>query len=200
MIATRAKRGERVERLFRADVKTRDDDKRIGGMGAPYDEWTVLYEGERFVWRERYQRGCFDESIADKDRSIQSCFNHMRDSIIGSTRNDTLTLTSNKEGLDFDVRLDMEDADCMRVFAKVRSGLVNGASTSFRVSDEDGSIKMEAYKKHGKFYSDDTIKRAVLYEVGPVTDPAYENTSSEMRARATEKLREYDAFLRSLRT
>lgn len=199
MIAKRAVRGELTNRLFRAKIDVKDDDaKRVGGIGAPYGEWTVLYEGERFVWRERYKRGCFDESIEDSEQVQQCCFNHLRHYIIASTRNKTLTLRSESEGLIFEARLDMDDPDSQRVWAKVRSGLVNGASTSFRVSDEDDSIKHEDYKKNGKWHYDDTIKRAILYEVGPVTDPAYENTSSEIRSRAQVRLKEYEDFLKEL--
>ena len=194
MIAQRASRGADCERVFRVKVETRDDEHRIGGIGAPYDEWTVLWESERTVWREKYARGCFDESIADDD--VQCCFNHKPDQLIASTRNSSLTLNSTKRGLEFESRLDMEDPDSQRVWAKIRSGLVNGASTSFRVRDDDGAIKHEEYKRDGKWYFDDTIKAARLFEVGPVTNPAYENTSSEVR---NQSIRELDAFMRSLK-
>ncbi len=199
MTVTRASRGANLTRLFRTCVRASEAEgaTRIAGVGAPYDEWTVLYENDRMVWRERYAAGCFDDSIADRNQIVQSCFNHKRDVLLASTRNGTLTLDSTTDALEYVARLDLDDPDAQRVLAKIRSGLVDGASCSFRVSDEDESIESRTYKKDKRWFYDDTLKRCILYEVGPVTDPAYENTSAGLRAR--DKIAEYDAFVRSLK-
>lgn len=178
----RALPGEKVVRLSVATqtAREKDGEKRIEGIGAPYNSWTTLYKSKWMEIREQYAPGCFTESLRS-DEDVKSCRNHIRHDILGRLSNKTLKLNDKDDGLFYDVRLNNEDPEAMRIHAQVKRGDIIGASTVFRIM-EDG-IDTEEKKVNGRWLFLDTIKRAHLYEVGPVTDPAYLDTTAQTHMR-----------------
>ena len=149
-----------------------DDVPAISGYGA------VFYredepETEFRLWDDMVERiapTAFDEI---EGRDVRSMFNHEPDLLLGRTTNGTLELSVDDIGLRY--RVTPPDTQAGRdVRELVRRGDVDGSSFMFEVTGE------EFEKRDGVVYR--TITRVNLYEVGPVTFPAYEATTSEARA------------------
>lgn len=176
----RAEKGVRVIRLggqLRAADADGDKPRRIEGTSAPYDTWTTMIDRPRYRWRERYQKGCFDESIRSSD--VRCMFNHNVNQILGRTSNGTLTLDPSGDALTYSVRINSDDPMAVAVWARVRRGDVVGGSTWF-IPTEVHTARRET--KDG-YEEDDTIVRAELWEQGPVVDGAYTDTDAAARAR-----------------
>ena len=67
------------------------------------------------------------------DIDVMCCRDHKRDDILGRVSNDTLELSEDNEGLQFNVRLNPDDPQAVRIFAQVKRQDIKGASTRFKV-------------------------------------------------------------------
>lgn len=196
----RALRGVSVGRLagpVRATDAEADGPRRIEGTSAPYDSWTVLIDNPRYRLRERYARGCFDESL-ESGSDVRCCFNHDRNIILGRLSNGTLRLDPKGDGLTYSVDLNAEDPIAMAVHSRVKRGDVVGGSTWFIPI----AVNTTRETVEGQFREDDTIVRADLWEQGPVIDGAYEDTDAAARAcmrAAGISDRDYNLFEREIR-
>lgn len=190
-----AREGNQIVRLaqFRQDATDNNGEKRISGIGAPYNSWTTLHSSSNMVVREKYSPFCFRESLRDKENDIKCCRNHLRQDILGRLSNATLTLNDTERGLEYSVLLNDDDPEAMRIYSQVLRGDICGASTTFFVEKMDTKES-----KEGRVYVyEDTIVKARLLEVGPVTDPAYDDTSATTHMRESVEA-EYNALLRKL--
>ena len=163
----------------------------IRGLGAPYGVWTTLWDTPYSLVRERYAPGCFKTSLAS-DIDVMCCRDHKRDDILGRVSNNSLTLSEDSDGLSFDVRLNPDDPQAVRIYAQVKRQDIKGASTRFMVDE----IETKEKKVDNRYVYDDTIVKATLFEVGPVTDPAYPTTTADVRERSAERA-EWQEFLRA---
>lgn len=187
----RANKGDVVGRLLSIKAETRgkdDKDKyRIGGIGAPYNEWTTLYDDIWGVDREQYAPGCFS-GVFEEDREYDpvSCFNHNLNQILGRMSIGTLRLEDSETSLNYETDINPEDQQAMSVFAKVKRGEVAGASIWFRI-DEIATTTRKLPDKRTEYNY--TILKATLYEIGPVTHGQYEGATAETRKRHQELVR-----------
>lgn len=143
------------------------------GYAAVFGVETVI--GDWF--REVILPGAFADSIANDDVPAQ--FNHDPNYVLGRTANGTVRLSEDRKGLKYEVDLNADDPDAQRVGAKVARGDVRGSSFAFSVEDDDGEewVRDDPAKLPLR-----KIKRAKLYDVAPVTSPAYETTSVSARS------------------
>jgi HK97 family phage prohead protease len=154
-------------------------DSRIVGYAAVYYDGTAETEYD-MGWgvRERIMPGAFDETLEAKD-DIRALFNHDPSLLLGRTTAETLKLWSDDRGLGYEIRAGATNV-ARDVIQHIERGDLTGSSFSFRLLDdewhhEDGGDIVE-------------IKRTKLYDVGPVTYPAYEATETSVRsAMAYEK-------------
>ena len=148
----------------------------IKGVAAVYDTGTVI--GGMF--EERIAPGAFDDAMKDGD--VRGLFNHDPNFPLGRTSAGTMTLTSSKEGLDYDIPV--LPAARNDVLEAIQRGDVTGNSFSFSIDsdvDEEWTDRAEE-----KMLPLRVIKRVgKLYDVGPVTFPAYDETT--VSARCAEK-------------
>lgn len=147
----------------------------ISGLGSVYGQTTRI-GGFFFEWDEEVATGAWKNTISRKDADIRSMFNHNTDRLLGRTTVDTLRLEDTKAGLQYEVDINADDPNAMSVHAQVARGDVSGASVWFRVTSETwdeptDDNDLEVPKR--------TIQEAELFEVGPVTMPAFEQTSAE---------------------
>lgn len=163
----------------------------IRGLGAPYDVWTTLWDTPHSLIQERYAKGCFKASLAS-DIDVMCCRDHKREDILGRLSNNTLELSEDSKGLRFNVRLNPDDPQAVRIFAQVNRQDIKGASTRFMVD----KIETTEKKENNRYVYYDTIAEATLLEVGPVTDPAYPSTTADVRERSTERA-EWQDFLQA---
>ena len=127
---------------------------------------------------ERIMPGAFDQSLSEDD--VRCLFNHRADNVLGRKSAGTLQLQLDGRGLLF--RCQMPDTTCGRdVAVSVQRRDVTGSSVGMIVLDrvlrEDGDT---VYRE---------VTRAKILDVGPVTWPAYQATSTEVAQRSLDAYR-----------
>lgn len=166
-------------RLLVPDLQMRDDSdgSTLVGYAAVFDSPTDIdsWEG-RFI--ERIKPGAFARTIgpnrAAADGPVRVLFNHGMDPSIGMKPLGTpIVLRENKRGLYTETRLASTSYnDDLK--ALLRDGSLSGMSFTFDVLDdtweEDGERRLR------------TINEVRLYEFGPVTWPAYTDTTAGIRS------------------
>ncbi len=149
--------GPRTE--FRAD-----DDDVLRGYAAVFDEEVEIFPG----FREKIRKGAFKKTLKENP-DIRALWNHDPNFVLGRTTNGTLKLKEDAHGLLVEIH-PPETQWAKDDVETVRRGDVNQMSFAFRVirciwvdHEEDNSETRE-------------ILEVRLYEVSPVTFPAYPTT------------------------
>lgn len=160
-----------------ASVEMRDGDSGvIHGYGAVYYDGTPATEYQ--LWPgtvERIMPGAFSRAVNQKD-DARALFNHDTNMVLGRVSAGTLRLVDDNRGLRYEI-----DPGETSVYRDVREFIkrrdVQGSSFAFVVTDE------QPRKENGVRIRE--IRGVELFDVGPVTFPAYESTSTGIRARGT---------------
>ncbi len=144
----------------------------ISGYAAVFDELSVVMRDWWAEFRERIDPGAFAASIANDD--VRALWNHNPDFPIGRRKNDSLRLWEDDHGLGFEIKPPTTQlaADFVET---IRSGYVDSMSFGFSVLDEE-------WDEDELGQSIRTLKKIKLYEVSPVTFPAYPQTEAQVRA------------------
>jgi HK97 family phage prohead protease len=133
-------------------------------------------------FRERAAQGATTESIELDD--IRALFNHDSNLILGRNRSGTLRLSEDSTGTHYEV--DMPDTTYARDLAvAMERGDVNQSSFGFRVK-ADG----DTWTEDDDGFPLRTLTRISLFDVSPVTYPAYIDSTSGVGTRALELLAE----------
>lgn len=160
-------------------AKTDDEGPVLEGYAALFDEWAQIGD-DQWGFHEAIAPGAFRDSIKGDD--IRAFFNHDSNQVLGRTSAKTLTLEEDKKGLRAVIH--PPDTQAARdVVTLIQRGDVTGMSFMFRVRKdqwEEPSKKGELPKR--------TLLDVQLFEAGPVTFPAYEQTSISARDRAKSYL------------
>lgn len=138
-----------------------------GLPGIPYNSWSEDLGG--FV--ERVLPGAFDESLIESD--IVSCRDHEDSLILGRTSSGHLRLDNRDDGLYYEVDLP-ETSYAKDLVVSIGRKDVKGNSFRFRTVDDRWSIV------NGKEFRD--LVKCELFELGPVTMPAYPATGLGLRS------------------
>lgn len=186
----------RIERRKGADDES--ESVRIVGHAAVFDRWTTLYEGRYFTWKEVVRPGAFQRAIAAK-QDVRSLFNHDANFVLGRSVAGTLALSEDKTGLYSETT--PPDTQTIRdlVLAPIERGDVSGMSFAFKVFRGDGSRKVEekgdvviittpgeriTIRRDGdREIEERELLDLDLYDVSPVTYPAYTDTDVSLRCR-----------------
>lgn len=164
-------------RTVNGEVRAARDEKRMG-----LDGYAALYNVETVIggwFREVIQEGAFADVLTD---DVRGTFNHSEDVILSRTRNSTLRLKEDSRGLWYEMDLNPDDPDAIRVYAKVQRGDVNQSSFAFYVSP-DGEEWDYSETKQGKLPLRRITKVDQLLDVAAVAYPAYDATSVSARAK-----------------
>jgi HK97 family phage prohead protease len=115
---------------------------------------------------------------------VVGLINHDSNIILGRTLAGTLTLELRAgDGVYFVIPVDTEDTDHLRYRRKIEKGEIRGCSFQFEIPDN--SLATEWDFEHTPYLR--TIKKIKkLYDVGPVTFPAYLQTDTSVASRALE--------------
>jgi len=160
-------------------------EKRISGYGIVYDKETRLYSDLYEVIRP----GAASKVLAGNP-DIKCALNHDRRYLFGRTKSKTLTLTEDKKGVRYEAI--PPDAQWARdAIASIERGDIDGSSFTFAVEPEHEKIT----KRKDGTYLREITELSRIGEMGPVTDPAYMDTTAEARAKA-----EYESLTARLRT
>lgn len=126
-----------------------------------------------YGFTERVAPGTFALSIKEDD--IRALFNHNPDYVLGRNVAKTLRLEEDKVGLSMEI--DLPDTQVARdLSTSVERGDITGASFSFATREDKWTYNEKAKK------TTRTLLDARLYDVGPVTFPAYPDTDVAMRS------------------
>ena len=122
-------------------------------------------------YRERIDRGAFADTIKQDD--ICALFNHDTNRLLGRNRAGTLELSEDDTGLW--VRIEPPDTTYARdLVAMIERGDISGMSIGFRtLTDEWNMEDGDEVRK---------LKKVKLYDVSPVTYPAYPQTDVALRS------------------
>ncbi len=138
-------------------------------------EVMVDARGRRF--RERIAPGTFDRVLAAAP-DIRSLWNHNADMPLARTRNNTLRVIKDLHGLRIELQPPATSWGTDAV-TSIRRGDVSGMSFAFAVNGQAGDV----WEKPGADgIALRTIVDADLYEVSPVTFPAYPATQVMVRS------------------
>lgn len=156
-------------RRFRpTDVRAVDSEVlSVEGYAAVFDSDADI--GGKFI--ERIERGAFKDAIGRDD--VVFLINH-EGLPLARTRSGTLSLSEDEHGLKMSANLEPEDPDVRSIIFKMKRGDMDKMSFAFRADveewDDTGSTPTR------------TIKRASLYDVSIVNDPAYQATEIGLRS------------------
>ena len=165
------------KRTFTGTVNYRADGegmpKEIGGIAAVINSVTDLAYFEEVI-----MAGAFDNALS-KDYDIRCLFNHEAELILGRTKANTCNVFVNADGnLEYTWIPDYENPTHMSVVRSIMRGDITQSSFAFTIKEQTWSESTK-YGTMGKR----TIKVIEdLYDVSPVTYPAYEDTEADARS------------------
>ena len=172
---------DKIERRFTSEpfqvrAAAGDEGKTtITGRAVVYNSWTQIGP-DSWGWMERMAPGSLTDSL--RDENIYATFNHNFNQLLGRVSNDTLRMTDSEKALTVEIDPNLETDIGRQVLAFVKRQDVRGMSFAFSVD----SYEMDRAKKKTDM-DRVTITKARLYELGPVTNPAYTQTSAKLRSR-----------------
>ena len=124
---------------------------------------------------ERIAPTAFNRAIQEK-HDARALFNHDPNMLLGRAAAGTLRLSVDQRGLKYEI--DVPDTQIGRdVATSIARGDLAGSSFSFRINGKAGQ-RFDKAKDHDVR----TILDVDLFDVGPVTYPAYEGTTTGMRS------------------
>jgi HK97 family phage prohead protease len=165
-----------------ADAKT-EGPGTIFGYANVSDVWTEIdsiFEGN---FLERFAEGAWKKTIRERRDRVRVQFNHGMDWQIDQKLLGKLSeLKEDAEGLWQETPLD--DTSYNRDLApSIESGALDGQSVRFRVLVDEWVMEPPRSDYNPDGIPERTIREAALYELGPVTWPAYEATTVGIRSR-----------------
>ena len=143
--------------------------RHLVGYAAMFNKRTTIYPG----FDEIIAPGAFGKSLDAKD-DVRALFNHNPDHVLGRLSAGTVTLEEDDRGLKYDITLpDTQFARDLHVL--VDRGDITGSSFAFRcIVDEWDKSNPKASLR--------TLREVQLFDVSPVTYPAYKQTKVSARA------------------
>lgn len=141
---------------------------RLAGYAAVFDQLSVVLYG---MFRERIERGAFAGTLGDDVRAL---WNHDTNLPLGRTKAGTLTLDEDGHGLrvEIDPPATSWGQDAVE---SIRRGDVDQMSFAFDVLED-------TWDQDDQGVLIRTLRKIKLYEVSPVTFPAYTGTTVSARA------------------
>lgn len=171
-------------RAFRATelrAVTKDDGTPVlRGKGVSFDTYSQDFGG----WREVVRPTALSKTLGDMRSNptgsrIYSAFNHDDNQILGRVSAGTLEVTTEDDGVYYEVRMSRTSPVALHVYDAVNRGDVNGSSFAFSLAPD--STEWTEDPDTGTLIRE-IVQNVRLFELGPVTSPAYLDTTSEVRA------------------
>jgi HK97 family phage prohead protease len=164
-------------RTFTGTVHTRADGegmpKEIGGIAAVVNSATDLGYFEEVILP-----GAFDYALS-KEYDIRCLFNHEAELILGRTKADTCKVFVNADGnLEYTWVPDYENPTHMSVVRSIMRGDITQSSFAFTIKEQTWSEST----KYGSMGKRTITIIEDLYDVSPVTYPAYADTEADARS------------------
>ncbi len=156
-------------------------ERRAVGYGVRFNVETLI-AGE---FREVILLGAFARYLATNP-GIVVLFNHDPNRVIGTTRSGTAIVAVDRTGVQYgNAQLADDDPDAAALRSKLERGKVTGSSFTFRVVANGQKVAPAGIAQRT---ATPEIVEAEIYELGPVTFPAYTTTTAAARD-AAKRLR-----------
>ena len=147
--------------------------KEIGGIAAVINSVTDLGYFEEVI-----ERGAFDNALS-KEYDIRCLFNHEAELILGRTLSGTCNVFVNADGnLEYTWIPDYENPTHMSVVRSIMRGDITQSSFAFTIKEQ----KWSESEKYGSMGKRTITIIEDLYDVSPVTYPAYADTEADARS------------------
>jgi hypothetical protein len=160
-----------VDRALAYRARTEQTPETLSGYAAIFDTETVIAG----LFREVIRPGAFAGAVGRDD--VRALFNHDPNFVLGRTTSGTLVLAEDATGLSYTVT-PPETTWAKDLVTSVSRGDVTQSSFAFRVVQEKWpTVARDAMALR-------EILAVELFDVSPVTYPAYETTTVSARARA----------------
>ena len=169
----------------------------LRGHAAVFDQWTTLYEGRYWVWREVIRPGAFATAIAER-QDVVGLFNHDANHVLARTASRTLVLEQDDRGLADTMELLDSQTNRDLVIGPVERGDISGQSFAFLARNDgkevitrndDGTIIVERSgeritlrEEKDRTIEEREILSVDLFDVSVVTRPAYGGTDVALRS------------------
>lgn len=166
---------ERRYNIRAADIVS-EEGRMIKGYAATFDSTYEMFKG----YKETIARGAFD----DCDMSdVVALFNHESEMLLARTKDGkgTLTLNIDEKGLYFEFEA-LNTTMGNDVLENIKAGNIRGCSFAFTISEQ----KIEEFEDGSMLRTITKIEK--LYDVGPVVNPAYEDTEVEAYKKRSKEL------------
>lgn len=170
-----------TERRFTAvpvELRTRNDQKKIGGYAAVFNRFSQNLGG--FV--EQVSPSFFNKSRGDGWPDVLARYNHDDNMLLGTTGGGTLRLTIDETGLDYELDLPASRADIGELVGR---GDVRKSSFAFRMFEDDWGVSEQGFPMR-------TLVSGQLIDVAPVNIPAYLDSTAGLRSLADKVQAEYE--------
>ena len=152
---------------FRIQQKENEPLKIIG-YAARFNELSE----EMWGMREKIAPGAFTETIGKSD--VRALWNHDPNYVLGRTKNGTLQIREDEQGLFYEVT--PPDAQWARdLVESIKRGDVDQSSFAF-------TVDVEQWDESGNPVVRTIVKVRELFDVSPVTYPAYPTATSGVRS------------------
>jgi uncharacterized protein len=151
-----------------------DSSPKIVGYAARFNIEAELWPG----FKERIAPGAFRRSLENKD-DVRALWNHNPEKLLGRTKSGTLTLREDENGLWYEIlKPDTQTAD--EVVTLIKRGDISQSSFGFNI------VEQTLAHDKTKDIVTRTLKEVRLFDVSPVTFPAYESTEVHVRTKIGE--------------
>lgn len=172
---------------IRMSVNAETESRTIRGYAAKFGTMSepLMSRDSKYKFRETIERGAFDGASMDDVRAL---FNHDNNMVLARSRNGSGTLRMGVDDVglwyEFEAPNTTHGNDLLE---SVRRGDIDQSSFAFTI-DDDGAT----WEERGDYEDDSDViytrkitKIKRLYDVSPVTEPAYADTSVAVRSLET---------------
>jgi HK97 family phage prohead protease len=164
-------------------INNLEEKRYIEGHAAVFDSWSETLGGI-FPFKEKVRKGAFSQTIEKDD--IRALFNHDPNYVLGRNKAGTLELKEDETGLY--VRIIPPDTQAARdLITSIERGDINQMSFGFTVEEEKWDTVEGIDVRE--------LRKVKLFDVSPVTFPAYPST--DVGVRAMESYENYRAEVRN---
>jgi HK97 family phage prohead protease len=151
------------------------------------NEWTEINSAWEGRFMERFAPGAWKKTIRENADRIKSLFQHGGDPQIGDKPLGPFRKLEENEGGGYAEVALLDTGYNRELLPGLKEGLY-GASHRFSTVREEENLDPEASDENPHGLPERTIKEARLFELGPVTFPAYGGATAGMRSMTDEFL------------
>ncbi|XVU22530.1 HK97 family phage prohead protease [Actinoplanes sp. CA-054009] len=174
-------------RTFASEVETRtagENQRVITGYAYKFRALSEILG----KFREQILEGAGAESIQKDD--IRALFNHDANYVLGRNTSGTLRMSEDSTGLEYEIQADERQSYVRDLLIAMERGDVDKSSFGFRATEQSWDKTKEGTALR-------SIQKMALFDVSPVTYPAYSASESGVSKRALEQAEELTAEVRS---